>query len=59
MNLYRGKYRSGSMRLKGWDYGYPALYFLTICTQDRPSNLGRIENGKMIDSSFGTIARQE
>jgi REP element-mobilizing transposase RayT len=59
MTLYQGKYRSDSPRLKGWDYSNPGFYFLTLCTQHRICNLGRIENGKMIDSSFGTIARQE
>ena len=32
---YRNKYRGESTRLKNWDYGSNAAYFVTICTHDR------------------------
>ncbi|WP_338763058.1 transposase [Bernardetia sp. ABR2-2B] len=34
MAKYKGKYRSESHRLKGWDYSSEAIYFITFCVQD-------------------------
>ncbi|MGB3712826.1 MAG: transposase [Candidatus Promineifilaceae bacterium] len=31
------KHRRRSIRLKGWDYSTPAVYFVTICTHQRES----------------------
>ncbi|NBG67375.1 transposase [Acidiluteibacter ferrifornacis] len=53
---FRGKYRSESARLKNWDYGSDAAYFITICTKDRIHFFGEIENGKMQVTSAGAIA---
>ena len=39
---YQNKYRIPSTRLKGWDYGSHALYFVTICTKDRAPYFGEI-----------------
>ena len=36
-----------SIRLKGWDYSNPGLYFITICTQNRAHLFGYIQNKKM------------
>jgi putative transposase len=41
---YRGKYRTSSARLTGWDYGSNGLYFITICTKDRVRYFGEIES---------------
>jgi len=48
-NLHRRR----SVRLSGYDYSYPGLYFVTICTQDKKCIFGRIENGEMMLNSFG------
>ncbi|MDZ7694018.1 MAG: transposase [Balneolaceae bacterium] len=45
-----------SIRLKGWDYRNPGLYFVTICTQDRRHHFGEIKNGIMGLSVPGCIA---
>ena len=37
-----------SIRLKNYDYSRPGEYFLTICTHERKSVLGQVQNGKMI-----------
>ncbi|WP_445664219.1 hypothetical protein [Fodinibius sp. AD559] len=29
-----------SIRLKGWDYRNPGLYFITICTKDQQHHFG-------------------
>lgn len=40
--LYKNKYRSGTTRLKNWDYGSAAMYFVTICTQNKAHYFGKI-----------------
>ena len=56
---YLGKYSTGSMRLKNWKYDADGLYFITVVTQNRVCNLGKIVDGKMILSEFGKIVQQE
>jgi len=53
---YKGRYRTESARLKGYDYRQPGYYFVTICTKNREKYFGRIMNGKMILSVIGQIA---
>ncbi len=40
-----------SLRLRGYDYSEPGLYFVTICTQAHKSLFGTIRNGKMIPNA--------
>jgi len=40
---FQNKYRIPSARLKNWDYGRNAAYFVTICTQNRISWFGEIK----------------
>ncbi|OED48282.1 hypothetical protein AB832_00280 [Flavobacteriaceae bacterium (ex Bugula neritina AB1)] len=53
---FRGKYRTESIRLKGWDYGSNATYFITICTKNRKHYFGEIINKKMHLSQIGMVA---
>jgi len=53
---FRNKYRIPSARKPDWDYRWHAVYFITICTQNRLHYFGNIENGKMILSDTGQIA---
>ena len=55
-NKYKGKYRLESTRLQNWNYGWNAVYFVTICTKDRIHYFGEIADGKMIFSPIGAIA---
>lgn len=55
-NKYKGIYRSESTRLQKWDYGWNAIYFVTICTKDRQHYFGEITDGKMHLSPVGAIA---
>jgi len=48
-----------SIRLKGYDYSQPGLYFVTICTQNREHLFGEIADGEMVLNEFGKIARNE
>ena len=56
MEKYKGKYRIESARLKTWDYGSNAQYFVTICTHNRQYFFGDIHEGKMELSAIGHIA---
>ena len=48
-----------SYRLRHWDYGSNAPYFITICTQNRKHFFGEISNGKMHLSDIGKIVENE
>lgn len=54
--LFRGKYRVGSSRLKGFDYSMNGAYFITICTKNRMPFFGEIENEKMKLNALGEQA---
>lgn len=45
-----------SIRLEGWDYSNPGLYFVTICTEKREPYLGDVKNGIMGLSIPGSVA---
>ncbi|MDD3050322.1 MAG: hypothetical protein PHR06_04185 [Candidatus Cloacimonetes bacterium] len=58
MKTFNNKYRIDSTRLKGWDYGWNASYFVTICTHNREYFFGKIESGKIKLSEIGKIAEK-
>ena len=58
MERFQNKYRIQSARLKNWDYGRNASYFVTICTDKRKCYLGEIKNGEMVLSETGKLARR-
>ncbi|MCW9708150.1 transposase [Fodinibius salsisoli] len=59
MEKYKDKYRSDSLRLQGYDYSSAGLYFITICTKNRISCFGKVENGRMNLNAVGHIAADE
>ena len=42
--------------MQNWDYGWPASYFITICTKNREKYFGEIVNHCMRLSQIGFIA---
>ena len=52
---FQNKYRISSARLQHWDYGSDALYFVTICIQNREHYFGEIDDGKMQLSETGKM----
>ena len=56
---FKNKYRTESSRLKNWDYGSNAKYFVTICTKNRKPFFGDCENGRMILNDIGKIVELE
>jgi REP element-mobilizing transposase RayT len=59
MTLFKNKYRIESNRKPGWDYSSDGKYFLTLVTQHRVCNLGKIVDEKIVLSDFGKIVHQE
>jgi len=57
-NKFRNKYRVDSARLKNWNYGLNAIYFVTVCTANRDCFFGSVVNGEMNLSEMGEIAKQ-
>lgn len=48
-----------SIRLKGFDYREPGVYFVTICTANRQSVFGAIVDGAMALNEFGKVVEAE
>lgn len=44
-----------SKRIKGYDYTQPGAYFVTICTKNRQSIFGRINDGEMHRNDYGDV----
>lgn len=44
-----------SIRLQGYDYSQPGMYFITICTQNRDCLFGEIIDGKMVLNDVGMM----
>jgi putative transposase len=58
MSLFKNKYRTGSIRLKDWDYSSDGWYFVTICTKGMQYRFGEIRNGVMGLNEIGCIVTQ-
>ncbi len=54
---YKNKYRIESIRLRYWNYGWNAAYFVTIYTKNRHYYFGNVKNGKMVLTEIGQIAQ--
>ena len=52
------KHHRRSIRLQGYDYSQPGIYFITICTKNHECLFGEILNGEMRLNEFGKIAHQ-
>ncbi len=57
MTLFKRRYRIETARLRGWNYGGAGWYFVTICTRNRQTFFGVVENGVVRLSPIGEIAR--
>jgi|SRR5437867_2475601 len=53
------KHTRHSIRLQGYDYTVPEMYFVTICTFQRECLLGVVENGKIVMNHIGLIVEEE
>ncbi len=50
------KHERKPLRLEGYDYTNPGLYFVTVCCYDRQHLFGKIANQKMILNDAGKMA---
>jgi REP element-mobilizing transposase RayT len=48
-----------SVRLRGYDYGLPGAYFLTLCTHQREILFGEIVKGQVALNQFAWTVREE
>lgn len=55
---FQNKYRIESTRLRSWNYGWNASYFVTICTRNREPFFGSISDSKMYLCDIGVIAEK-
>ena len=56
MNKYNPQiHHRRSIRLKGYDYTRPGVYYVTICTHRRESLFGDVVDGKMVLNPFGRV----
>lgn len=51
------KHRRQSIRLKGYNYTLPGIYFITICTYQRECLFGEIVDGEMQLNDMGKVVR--
>ena len=58
VDRYKVKYRISSARLKNWDYGSNAPYFVTICTDNKICYFGDVKEGEMYLSDLGQLANK-
>ena len=56
---FKGKYRSASNRLGGWDYRSPGYYYVTICTRNHVPWFGEVIGEQMVLSPVGEIVKDE
>lgn len=60
MTLFQNKYRIETAHLNGYDYSSEGYYYITICLNDRNTNLfGSVKEQKIILSKAGDIAEDE
>ena len=52
------KHHRRSIRLQGYDYSQPGIYFITLCTQNHECLFGEILNGEMRLNEFGKMTQQ-
>src|SRR5690554_2640806 len=53
---FNNKYRIESARLKNWDYGSNASYFVTICTKNRINFFGEVVGDALVLNAIEKIA---
>ena len=53
---FKNKYRVNSVRMKHWNYAWPAMYYVTICTKNRLHCLADIKNEQVYLSKIGNVA---
>jgi REP element-mobilizing transposase RayT len=58
-NLFKGKYRTKSLRLEGFDYGTDGAYLITLCSNDRKFIFSEIIDAETHLTPLGKIVDEE
>lgn len=58
-SIFFSKYRIDPARWPKWNYGWPAAYFITICTKKREQYFGQINGNYMLLSPLGELVAKE
>jgi putative transposase len=58
-NLFKGKYRTKTLRLEGFDYGTDGAYLITLCSKDKTHVFSEIINSEIHLTPLGKIADEE
>ena len=53
---FQNQFRIPSARAQWWDYGWNALYFVTICTAQRECYFGEIKNGNSVETGHCPVS---
>lgn len=56
---YLQRHHRRSIRLKGYDYSQPGLYFITLCTHRQQCWFGEIKRSRMQLNQIGKIVARE
>lgn len=59
MDFVNPRHHRRSIRLPGYDYSRPGMYFVTLCAWNRGCIFGKIAHGQMRLNSSGMIVRGE
>jgi putative transposase len=59
VNYNSATHHRRTIRLKGYDYSKPGMYFITICCHNHELRFGHIDNNQMHLNKFGIIAQNE
>jgi len=55
MPYNRDRHHRHSIRLRGYDYRSPGVYFVTLCTHQRQNLFGVVRDGVMQPNDFGRV----
>jgi REP element-mobilizing transposase RayT len=56
---FKSRYRIPSTRLRSWDYRWPGIYCVTICTHGRLRWFGEVVEDRMVLSAEGRVVEEE
>jgi putative transposase len=57
MTYIAKKHHRRSIRLQGYDYSQPGMYFVTVCTEERELLFGEVVKEAMVENEYGEVAR--
>ncbi|MBN2893361.1 MAG: transposase [Bacteroidales bacterium] len=55
-DLYKGKYRTQTIRFQNWDYSSSGWYFVTICIENKENLFGYVMNKQVVLTELGHYA---